>query len=120
MDRKAAHRFCQPVAQILPPRLPARCTSTMKRVVSSTSVAMAERLPFPMITSPSQCPGTDLPTTSAGLSRILTMSGKRLVRCSFRRYSRVHGQIQASAPVQSLIDGLRTDVHFRLAREIGA
>ena len=44
----------------------------MKRVVRSTSVPMAERLPFPMIKSPSQCPGTDLPITSAGLSRIMT------------------------------------------------
>lgn len=60
----------------------------MKRVVRSTNVPIAERLPFPMIESPSLCPGTSLLVTSAGLSRIMTMSGKRLVRCSFRRRGR--------------------------------
>lgn len=33
---------------------------------------------------------------------------------------RIHGQIQASAPVQRLLNGLRNDVHLRLSREIGA
>ena len=48
-----------------------RCNSTVKRVVRSTSVPIAERF-GPMIRSPSQWPGTSRPSTSAGRSLINT------------------------------------------------
>jgi hypothetical protein len=101
------------------PRFPARCTRMMKRVVRSSSVAMADRPPFPRIRSPSQYPGTNLPVTSAGLSLIMTT---RPTACpsATQGNSRIHGQIQRSTPVQGLIEGLRNHVHFRLSGELRA
>jgi hypothetical protein len=76
MGRERAHRFCQPVAQILSTAVACQIHEDDEaRVVRPTSVAMAERLPVPMNKAPSQSPDTDLPITSAGLSRDMTMSG---------------------------------------------
>jgi hypothetical protein len=74
---------------------------------------------------------------SAGLCQLRISRGRRLssaataVRCSglwrgrrpvrpLRSETAIHCEIQASTPVQGLIDGLRHNVHFRLSGKIRA
>ena len=60
----------------------------VKFVVRSTSVPIAVWLPFPMIRSPSQCPGTARSSASAGRSEMLIIPGIRFFRCPGARLGR--------------------------------
>lgn len=84
MGRERSHRFGQSIAQILSSAVTRQVHEDDEASGPSTSVAVTDRPPFPMNRCPSQCPGTNPSFASAGLSRIMTMSGKRLVRCSFQ------------------------------------
>jgi hypothetical protein len=62
--------------------------SKVNSVERSTSVPTAERLYFPLMVSPSQCPGTSRSSISAGRSEMGTMLGI----CPRRSWPRARGR----------------------------
>jgi hypothetical protein len=92
MGRERSHRFCQPVAQTLSTGVPARCTR-------NALVKSADHFcgPVPDHDHVREAPGPVLLPAARPATGPSAAEGD----------SRVHGQIQASAPVQGLINGLR-------------
>lgn len=62
----AANAWFTPSRTAAAPCSPGRCTSITNRARSSTKVPIADRLPVPMIKSPSQCPACWRPSTWLG------------------------------------------------------